>query len=228
MVRASNWPRAVVCDLDGTVIDSIADMSAALNRALHQNGFDPVPVERLRTMVGAGAGKLIARALADLGVEGIDDAKSQAVFASFIQAYTDQAAKLTTIYDGAEETLAGWHAQGLKLGICTNKPQAVSDIVVSDLKLDRYFTAVIGAQVERARKPDPAMVHATLDALGVAPAEAVMIGDSAADVGAGQAAGLPVVVLSFGYSPLPAVELGGDMVADHWSDVPAAITALRG
>jgi phosphoglycolate phosphatase len=221
------WPRAIICDLDGTVIDSVADMTVALNAALTAHGYDHVPIERVRNMIGAGAGKLISRALADLGVDGADDHQSRLIFDAFIAAYIKRPADLTELYDGADAVLATWHGEGRKLGICTNKPQAITDVIISEMQLDRYFATVVGANDGVAKKPAPDMLQAVLGALDCAPQEAVMIGDSLADVGAAKAAGVPVVLLSFGYSPHPAGELGADTVVDHWSAIPAAIAGLR-
>lgn len=115
----------------------------------------------------------------------------------------------------------------MALGICTNKPAAITARVLDELDLTRWFGAIVGETVDRPRKPHAAMLMATLEGLGVPPASAVMIGDSAADVGAAKAAGVPVIAVSFGYAAIPPRELGADLVIDHLSELPGALTALR-
>ena len=115
---------------------------------------------------------------------------------------------------------------GIGLGICTNKPAAITERTLAELDLARWFGAVVGETPSLARKPDAAMLLAALDQLGARPEHGVMIGDSAADVGAARAAGVPVIAVSFGYTTTPARELGADAVIDHLSELPAAVARL--
>ena len=95
------------------------------------------------------------------------------------------------------------------------------------MDLARWFGAVIGETLALPRKPDPAMLLAAIERLGVGIAEAVMIGDSAVDVGTARAAGVPIIVVGFGYTTTPAAELGGDALVDRLADVPAALVEVR-
>lgn len=217
---------AVICDLDGTLIDSVGDIANALNRALTANGHGAVPRQDVANMVGAGAGMLIRRALAALHIDTANERAAERIYDAFVAAYLEAPAEQSYLYDGVAECLTGWQRAGHQLAICTNKPQAITDQIVIDMQLDQWFAASIGAQPTYARKPAGDMVQAALDALGASATHAVMIGDSAADVGAARAAGLPVVVVDFGYSPVAARELGADKVISRWAEAPAAIADL--
>ncbi|MEO1264261.1 MAG: HAD-IA family hydrolase [Pseudomonadota bacterium] len=220
-----SWPRAIVCDLDGTLIDSLPDIAASLNATLEEARLKPLPVDAVRAIVGRGARVLIGEALDGQGAEqspGLLDA----LYARFLVHYEAARATRTSLYPGVEAQLAAWQSDGIRLAICTNKPQAVTDLVVADLGLDRYFDPIIGVTDARPRKPDPAMLTACLDGMGVTAAGAVMIGDTATDVKIARAVGLPVVICSFGYARAPAGELGADAVVDAWSELPAAVLNL--
>ena len=131
------------------------------------------------------------------------------------------------MFDHARELIDELGGKGIKLAICTNKPASITEDVLAKLDLRRQFQAVIGATEALAKKPDPAMLIASLDMLGVPVDRAVMIGDSIADVGAARAAGVPVVLLSHGYTRVPVHELGADAVIDTLAHVMPTIAALQ-
>jgi phosphoglycolate phosphatase len=115
----------------------------------------------------------------------------------------------------------------VKLGICTNKPQSITELVLEELGIASHFGAVIGTTPDLPRKPDPAMLRAVLDLLAVPAFEAMMIGDSASDVGTASALGVPVIVLRSGYGKEAPEELGADVLIDSLTEAQAAIDALR-
>lgn len=217
---------AIICDLDGTLIDSVGDIAAALNRALDVTGHAQVAERDVANMVGAGAATLIRRALTSLGIDTADDKEAARIYEAFVAAYLKAPAAKSRLYAGVAEALSAWRAAGHGLAICTNKPQPITDRIVADMQLNAWFAAVVGAQSAYARKPAADMVHAAIKALGQSAPHAVMIGDSAADVGAARAAGIPVIIVDFGYSPVPAKDLGSDAVISAWSEAPGAVAAL--
>lgn len=220
------WPAAVVFDLDGTLIDSAGDIADALNEALRRSRLEPFTDAEVRLMVGGGAAMLIERALKTRELSD-DAALAQRLYAAFIEIYRTASVARTTVYEHGGALLAELRRLGVKLAICTNKPAGITEDVLTKLGLRTSFAAVIGATEALPKKPDPAMLHAALSALGVAAERAVMIGDSSADVGAARAAGLPVIAVSFGYSRTPTCELGADLVIDTLAEVAGAIRELH-
>ncbi|MBI2236459.1 MAG: phosphoglycolate phosphatase [Magnetospirillum sp.] len=215
---------AVVFDLDGTLIDSLPDLAAAVNRLLAEEGRPPLSADEVKVMVGDGAGTLVERAFAARG--GLPGPEVAPYLARFLADYEPRAAELTRPWPGVIETLERLKADGLSLAVCTNKPSRATDEVLAALGLTRFFDVVVGGDDVRSLKPDPAHVRVTLDRLGVTAAEAAMIGDSVNDVLAATAAGVPSVVVSFGYCRGPAAELGADLVIDDFRELPQALTAL--
>jgi phosphoglycolate phosphatase len=124
------------------------------------------------------------------------------------------------------ETLAELKARGCRLAVCTNKLERFSERLLEDLALAPYFDAVVGGDSLSVRKPDPGHVSGTLARLGAGPDQSVMIGDSANDVQAARGAGVPAIVVSFGYTRIPPGELGADALIDHFAELPAAIARL--
>src|SRR3546814_3725679 len=119
--------------------------------------------------------------------------------------------------------------QGDAMAVCTNKPEGLSRSLLDQLGLSGFFSAVVGGDTLPVRKPDPAHIHGTLERMVGTPfGWAAMVGDSANDINAAKAAGLPSVGVSFGYHRIPAAELGADRLVDHYDDLPGALSALGG
>ena len=217
---------AIVFDLDGTLIDSAPDLRSALNVMLRQEGRRGLLLEEVTRIVGDGVGVLVERAL---GLTGAMPSPEDTVrlTARYVAIYEGMAADQTRPYPGVPETLAQLRSAGFKLGICTNKPERATRAILSDLDLDRYFAAVAGGDtVPGIRKPDPRHLRAVVAGLGAMPEMAIMVGDSVNDVKSARAAGMPVIVRAGGYGPVPAVELGADVVIEHFAELPDAIGRL--
>lgn len=216
---------AVLFDLDGTLIETAPDLAAALNHTLARAGRPAVPVDGVRPMIGDGARALLERGLAATG-PAPDKATMDRWHAELLEYYWEHVADLSHPFDGVVELLETMRIAGLKLGVCTNKPFGLSMKLFEALGLDHLFDAVLGGDSLSVRKPDPEHLLATLDLLGARPERAAMVGDSANDVQAARNAGVPVVVVSFGYTKTPAAELGADAVIDQFSELPAALSRL--
>lgn len=223
--RGPHWPRAVVFDLDGTLIDSIGDIADALNATLATRGLPALPEDHIKQMVGAGVPELVRRGLSAHGV-GADDVAP--FVRELVERYSARPAARTRLYEGAEDLLGALGEAGVKLGICTNKPQAITELVLAELGIGAHFGAVVGTTPDLPRKPDPAMLRAVLDRLEVPAFDALMIGDSASDVGAARALGVPVIVLRSGYGKETPDELGADVLIDSLTEAQSALDALRG
>lgn len=218
------WPSGVVFDLDGTLIDSVGDIAWALNAALVDAGIAPLPEDDVRRIIGRGADVTIARALAMRGAAGGD---IRDIHAAFLRHYASAPADRTVLYPGASELLANLASQGTKLAICTNKPEALTTEILAALDVSHHFSAVVGASDRLPRKPDPAMLQHATEGMALGPADVVMVGDSATDVATARALGVPVVAVSFGYTAVPARDLGADDVIDSLADLPRALATLR-
>lgn len=212
----------IAFDLDGTLVDTAPDLVRALNAVIAADGLAPIPVEHVRNMVGRGARVLIERAYAVQGVRLPEQAVDPHV-ARFIEVYRDGIADLSRPFDGCVEMLGELQARGSRLSVCTNKPSELADLLIKRLGLSGYFERVIGPERTQAKKPDSAHF---LSAVADAGPKFVMVGDSEPDVTCARAAGVPVIVMTHGYSEIPAGALGADRLLDHFTDLPAALTAL--
>jgi phosphoglycolate phosphatase len=219
--------QAVVFDLDGTLIDSAPDITSAVNRLLTVYGRPPISVAQVRGMVGDGAPILLARAFAASGAP-LDPDAAPEIYATFLDVYERQSASPDSIFPGVPETLDALLARGLRLGLCTNKPERVTIEVLDQLNLARFFGSVAGGDTLPVRKPDGGHVAWVVEKLGAGPDGAVMVGDNHNDIAAARGAGVPVIAVSYGYPHTPVAELGADAVIDHFSELPAALDALSG
>jgi len=218
---------ALIFDLDGTLIDSAPDLQAAANRMLVPLGRREVDVKEVQMMIGDGVPKLVERCFAATGDIPPED-KFNTHVAAFIKDYEPRSAELTAAFDGAYDVLQSLKSRGIKLSICTNKPYGATMEILSALKLAEYFDIVIGGDtLPGIKKPDPRHLQAALEKMDAAPNEAAMVGDNANDVNASHAAGLPVVLLSHGYTKTPVTELGGEAVIDHFKDLETALSSLH-
>ena len=219
------WPRGVVFDLDGTLVDSAPDIASALNEVLERRDLAPFPLDGVKRMIGGGVPALIRRALQAHGIEPHDIAP---LVEDMIGVYSRRATALTVLYDGAEDELIRLQGAGVKLAICTNKSQALTDIILRDMGLAKYFGSVIGAQEGRPHKPEPGALQAVLDELGLEAGHAVMVGDSGADAGAAKAVGMKLVLVGFGYSTTPVENFEPDAVIAHFGELPDALHRIGG
>jgi phosphoglycolate phosphatase len=207
---------AVVFDLDGTLVDTAPDLGGALNRLLAEHGRVPIGADGIRRMIGDGAAKLVERGFAATG--GLPAALPSLV-ERFLAIYEPNIAETSRPFPGVVETLERLKAAGLRLGVCTNKPDEATRRLLAALDLSRHFTAVSGGDVP-ARKPDARHLLGVLRDLDASPTRSLMVGDSPNDVAAARNAGVPVVVVSFGYTTTPAAQLGADRLIDDFAALP--------
>ena len=197
---AGRLPRLAMFDLDGTLVDSVPDLTVAVDRMLAELGRPPAGSEQVRLWVGNGARVLVRRALAGALVhEGVDDADTERALALFMDAYADNHA-LTRVYPGVIETLDWLREREVALALITNKPARFLPELLADKGLDGYFRWLVGGDTLPQQKPDPAALFWVMDKAGVAAGEALFVGDSRNDVRAARAAGVACVALSYGYN----------------------------
>ncbi len=216
--------RAVVFDLDGTLIDSVPDIAAALNRCLIAEGHAPLRDEAVAKLVGGGARELIARALG----AATPAADVDRVHADFLAHYDAEPVTRTRLYPGARELLTELRDAGLPLAICTNKPQPLTERILARLDLTLFFSAIWGAIPGQPLKPDAACLRTVCRALETRPAETLMVGDSHTDVDAALAAGCPSILVAHGYEQRPLANLGADLVVPGLPETGLEIARWRG
>jgi phosphoglycolate phosphatase len=219
---------ALIFDLDGTLVDTAPDLLGATNAVLAARSLPAIDGSTLRHMVGFGARSLIGQAMEASG-RPVTDAEMAPLLDIFLDHYRGHIADFSQIFPGVERTLDTLKADGARLAVLTNKPQELTDLLLPRLKLDGYFSAIYGAGRKPYTKPDPRIFHDVVadvfaDSGGNGPA--VMIGDSITDLSTARAAGVPAILLTYGYTPVPARELGADIVLEDFADLPGALKQL--
>ena len=218
--------RTVLFDLDGTLVDSAPDLHVAANTLLGEENRRSVTLDEITMMIGDGVPKLVERAFEATG-DGIYGDSLAELAKRFLVFYEPHAADLTVPFPGAIECLQRLQEQGYALALCTNKPYDATLEILDALGLTALLNVVIGGDsLPGIKKPDPRHLLAALDKLDADLGSAVMVGDNANDVNAAKAANLPAIVCRFGYTQGPAENLGGDVIIDHFDELPAAFGKL--
>lgn len=221
----SALPAALVFDLDGTLVDSLPDIADALGELLERHDLARHPSDRVARMIGHGVANLVDRAFAAAG-RPLPGAALEAAVAEYLGLYEPRATRLTRLFPGTAETVGRMAGAGVALAVCTNKPTAVSRAMIDHYGLGGFFPVVVGGDFGPPRKPAPDLLVKAVELLGVRPHDAVMVGDSGADVAAARAAGMRVVAVGHGYTAVPAAELGADAVIAGLPDLEAALRRL--
>ena len=218
---AANAPRAVLFDLDGTLVDTAPDLCNAVNHVLAGLGRAAVPLARLREVVSKGGRAMLAVALPDL-----DDAARDALLPPFLARYAEALAVESEPFTGVPALLDALDARGVRWGIVTNKPEALAAGVVAGMGWVARCAVLVGGDTLPLRKPDPAPLHRACHRRGIDPARGLYVGDDERAVPAARAAGMPSAAALWGYR-LP----GEDPLqwgADHAAAVPADLHAIAG
>lgn len=212
----------LVFDLDGTLVDSVPDLAASLNRVMVERGLGVFSAAEVTAMVGDGARVLVRRALKARGL-----GEDEAVLAAFLDDYGANAAVATCPYPDVPETLQALRAAGWRLAVCTNKPIAPARDLLAALGMAELFAAVGGGDSYPIRKPDPGHLLATLAEAGGDPARAVMVGDHHNDVAAAMGAAIPAIFALWGYGT---PEMGEHAAAKAigFAEIPALAEQVLG
>ncbi len=215
---------AAIVDLDGTLVDTLGDFAAALNRTLADLSLGAIAAPDIEVMVGKGTEHLLRSVLRHLDAP-------EALFAQALARYQHHYPLIngrhSTVYPGAVEGLRALRARGLRLACLTNKPGDFARPLLEAKGLSPFFDHVFGGDAFARKKPDPLPLLKTCEALGAAPARTLMVGDSSTDARAARAAGCPVVLVSYGYNhgePVRGVDADGfvDALSQLSPDGPAA------
>ena len=208
--------RAVIFDLDGTLVDTAPDLMGATNHVLSLMGRRSITMPEVRSFVGHGAKALIARGAAATG-DPVDEPTLSHYYAEFVRYYEGHIADGSVIFPGVIPLLDRLAGADVRLGVCTNKLEGLSVRLLEAIGLSQYFGAVVGPDTIHIAKPDPAPYHETIRRLGAN--HSVMIGDSETDIKTARAAGVPVFAVNFGYTPLPVATYNPDAVVSHYDEL---------
>ena len=193
-------PRLVMFDLDGTLVDSVPDLAAAVDNMLLKLGRQPVGIESVRDWVGNGVQMLVRRALANhIDGEGVDEVEAEHALELFNGFYED-GHDLTVVYPGVRDTLKWLNKQGVEMALITNKPERFVAPLLDQMKIGRYFKWIIGGDTLPQKKPDPAALFFVMKMANIPASQTLFVGDSRSDVLAAKAAGVKCVALSYGYN----------------------------
>jgi phosphoglycolate phosphatase len=218
---------AIAFDLDGTLLDTIADLAGAVNALLTERGHAPLAQDTVRALVGKGMANLVRRALALAtfrAPESFDDATMAAALARYQVHYAAQLGRATQPFPGLVDCLDRLHAAGFPLAIITNKATRFVRPHLVLAGIAERFDVIVGADDLPAKKPDPGPLLHVAAGFGIAPARLLMVGDSANDVLAARAAGCPVVVVPHGYREgRPVRELEADGIVASLAAVPDCV-----
>lgn len=219
--------RCVIFDLDGTLADTSHDLLNAANTCFRSLGLGDVlshPRDAATAMRGG-------RAMLRLGFErtashGPDEIDRQ--YPHLLEAYSAALCAHSTLFDGVAETLGNLRCAGYRLGICTNKPEALADRLMQDLDLREAFDSLVGADTLPVRKPHPAPLAEAVRRAGGDMRSTVLVGDTPTDRDTSRAAGVPSVLVTFGPLGQAVRDLGPEATIDHYRELPSVVARLIG
>ncbi len=212
----------IVFDLDGTLVDSAADLQGIANRLLALRGLAPIRLDEARSFIGQGVAVFVAKLRA---ARGIAQAGQAAILADFMAQY-DDAVTLTVPYPDVPQTLDHLQREGHLLALCTNKPMRPTLALLRHLNLERHFTRILAGDSLPQHKPDPAPLLAAFDIGGTGPD--LYVGDSEVDAETARRAGVPFLLFTEGYRSTPITDLPHRAAFSAFSQLPALVAGMTG
>jgi len=205
--------RALIFDLDGTLIDSKQDLIHSVNAMLRELGRGELAEETISGYIGHGAPQLVARALGD----GCTEEERQRALQFFLSYYEQHKMDATRAYPGVAETLE--KLSSIPMAVLTNKPVRISVRILDAMGLSRYFRAIYGGNSFETKKPDPLGARTILRELGAEPREALLVGDSEVDVQTARNAGMLAATVNYGFGVHDRSAYPADMYVDHFGEL---------
>ncbi len=222
----TDFSRLSLClDLDGTIIDTAPDLVRVLNLVIAEEGLPETAFDEARRAVGFGSRALINGAL-ERAEHNVPEARIDELQKLFLMLYAEDICQLSQPFNGVVSTLKAMKTQGVELSICTNKPGYLARPLIAELSLTSLFKRIIGSDDLERNKPFADHIWMAAGHKGTS-RKIVMVGDSQPDVMAARNAKVPVIVMSYGYSTIPAEKLGADRVLRSFRDVPSALKDLN-
>lgn len=216
-----NPPKALIFDLDGTLVDTAPDLIEQLQIVMTKRGVD-IPEVNLRNFIGGGARPLIEKGFEEIGVK-LNDELMTEIETDFLEGYEKNCTKNSAPFPFVIETLKQFANDKIPMVVCTNKRQQPAEKVLTGLGLAHFFTHIKGRMDGFPAKPEAATLEDISKKLSLKAEEMVMIGDSKTDIDFAHNCGMKVVAVSFGYSFEPIENLGADILIDSWKELPAAL-----
>ncbi|MEM0975933.1 MAG: phosphoglycolate phosphatase [Pseudomonadota bacterium] len=204
--------KAVIFDLDGTLLDSAPDIHACVNAMLADYGLPPLSLDEVKSFIGKGVPTLVAQVLA--ARDAPQTVTQDEALARLLDKYAQSNRALVRPYPGVETLLEGLAARGKHMGICTNRPKALTEELLRGLGLSEYFSAIVGGDTLPLPKPDPGPLKLCLEQLGVTPQETLFVGDSETDEKTAAALGMRFALFSGGYRKKDVAEFEAEFVFD--------------
>ena len=221
-----NYPNTIVFDLDGTLIDSLPAIHVALNQVLVAENISTLDRGQVKELVGFGAKWMVTQIYKNIG-QPITKRKINDLMALYLEAYMQNSAKHTIVYDGVYDVLTELNKAGVKMGVCTNKPGLTTIPVLESLKLDHFFRAIVSEDDVENRKPHAQHVLQTIEAVDGNPSSSVFVGDSETDMLAAQNAGIPGICVTYGYCHVPYENLNAKIFLSNFFELPKALIELQ-
>ncbi len=219
--------RTVIFDLDGTLADTSGDLIASANVCFRQMGLGDVLDPAADSGIALRGGRMMLRRGLER-VEQFDQAVVDQYYPVLLEAYREAIDLHTILYPGAMEAVEALKTQGYGVGICTNKPEGLADLLLTRMGIRSAFGALVGADTLSVRKPDPAPLREAARRLGGDPTKTVLIGDSDTDRNTARNAGVPSVLVTFGPSGDDMAALQPEALIDHFDDLPSVVRQLIG
>ncbi len=217
MMKATDF-KCVIFDLDGTLVDTAPDLLATLNVLFTRRGHREITLSEIQTVIGSGA-KAMIRAGGALTGTPFSDAEIEELFLEYMDYYSAHIADHSKLFPGGQDLLEACKARAIPMAICTNKLESLAVGLLATLNLSPYFQTVIGSDTLSTMKPDPAGVFKILEKAGCKANETLFIGDSETDLKAARNAGVPVVLVDYGYTKTPARELNPNAIISNLAEL---------
>lgn len=214
--------QCIIFDLDGTLVNTVPDVRLALNHTLLNYGQCEMRTEEICALLGGGVRMLIQKAFAQHQVE-LDEVALKEAISCYLAYYQENPIVETQVYPGVFDVLKILRDEGIKLGICTNKPSMITRIVLHKLNLDHYFSAVLAGDEVQKPKPHGDHIHAVIRKLENSSRSAVMVGDSVIDKLSAQDAGIPFIGVRYGYD---AEQFQHTHMINCFSELPTALEKI--
>ncbi len=214
---------SIAFDLDGTLVDTAPDLVRVLNTVIAPDGLAPIAVDDARALIGYGSMAMIKQAYANANVA-LNDADTINIQSEFLNLYAESLSQVSSAYPGVANALSTLKKAGARLSVCTNKPGAMARPLLAQLGLSGFFDKIVGSGDNVPTKPAAEHIFAAVGNRGSR--KIVMVGDGAPDVLAARAANVPIILMSYGYSPISVHTFGADAVLRSFRELPAALKDL--
>ena len=207
-----------IFDLDGTLVDTAPDFKNSVNYMLNEIGEKPVELEEIRNWVGYGGRELIRKTVVAKNID-YDETRINEMLRIFLLHYTHNIDDDSVLYQNVEEVLKFLKINNIKIAVCTNKMEELSKMLLQKLGVLELFDYLVGGDTFKKNKPDPFPLINICKKVNISQQDTIMVGDSITDLRAGHAAGMPVILVNYGYTDDKSIYEKADLVIDNFSEL---------